>query len=651
MKQKFFKYISMTAMLLLAACSVEEFPVEQAGADGFARIEGDKVVLRLTVDTPGMQSLSTRTLSATPDYTDMHLYLVEFDDNGSPLTNTLKTLYTPEEETAEADRVTYRVELNKSDQPRILHLIAVPESEHISVSYGVEGSVIPALKTEGGTPAYWRRLSFAQGYTHIVEGTETPTDELEQLRHVALIRNFACISMTNNEDSNFELTGFAVVNEPTAGTIAPWTSQSYAFPELLDEGTDTPRPYSSISAAYGGISPALLTFANPEAGPVVADDVAPKYIYERPFNSLRHTYIIIKGRRKSVNGGDGDTEEFYYKLDLGKNDSQGVFRYYNILRNYRYDIVLKSVAAKGYDSALAAAQGVVYNNFSFDVETTGMLNIADGNEVVYVNFTSMVLTDPDEQTIDFRYRYRSLAASSPTYNNSDVNFIGLEPGDVIKSVEMSPADDADGWRNVRITCRGAGVEALTQSFTLVKNSGLGRTVNLILHRKWTLNQVREFAGNIPDWNDSTPYPGVAGPNAGDELTIFFDLPDNLPEAMFPMTFTLESDHQNIENDPQHGIMVVAYGPSGFPNIQGDRIKYDRTVTWRQYNDPLVASDLDDYGTAIPNADGTVTHRVRCRFRTVTDLDDLSLQDTETTVLIKNDNFNNATVTFARHLSF
>lgn len=647
MKINLSKYIiGLFPLLLLVACSSDDFCINEEVRNEYAYIEGDKVVVNLSVDAPAIHDAGTRALSGTPDYNDMHLYLVEFDDNGSPLINTLKTVYTPEEETPQTDRVLYKVVLNKSDQPRILHLIALPKSEELNVEYGVEGTVIPSLKTSEGTPAFWRRLTFEHGYCHVENGKEILSTELDQLKHVALIRNFACISITNTENSNFELKGFAVINDPTAGTMAPWKSQNYSFPEFLKSGTDQPQDYTDLSAVYNGISPASLTFNNQDAGPVVEDNTDPKYVYERPFNSLRHTYIIIKGRRKSVNAGAGDSEDSYYKLDLGKTDSQGVFRYFNILRNYRYNIVLKSVGTKGYADALKAAQGVVYNNFSFDIETTSMLNISDGSEVVYVNFTTKVLTDPNEQTFDFKYRYRSLSSSSPTYNNDNVTFIGLEDGDVIKSVVKASKDDADGWRNVTITTYGAQTETKTQSFTIVKSSGLGRTINFILHRKWTLNNVKEFAGTLENWSDATTGGGVAGPDAGDDLTIFFDLPDNLSDTMFPMTFTLEADRQNIENNPL-GMLTVTYGTSGFPNIQGNRIKYQKTVTWQQYNDPLT-NNQDDNGTAINNPDGTVTHRVRCRFRTITALDNFTFDDSETTVLITNDNFNNATVTFKRH---
>lgn len=646
MNLKLIKYI-FTALILLgmASCSSEDIPYVCPSDSGSAYIDGDNVIISVALDASDMLDIKTRGMVGDIEYEDMSLYLVEFDDNGSPLRNTLKTVYTPTTESPEESLVKYKVVLTATAQPRILHLIALPKSKELNIEYGIEAVVIPNLKTEGATPAYWRRLSFPNGY--VTEGTTREvTTELSQLYHVALIRNFSCISVDNQTADNinggqFTLTGFAIVNDPTAGTIAPWKSSDYSFPSFLD-ADQTPVEFTDLHKVYSGIIPAGVSFSNPEAGPIVDDDISPKYMYERPFNSIRHTYIIIKGRR------NGDEKDYYYKLDLGANDASGIFKYYSILRNYNYKIILKGVAAKGYDTALEAARGVVYNNFSFDIELSSMLNISDGNEIVYVNFTTAVLTDPEAQILDFKYRYRSLSSSSPTYNNEGVNFIGLEPGDVIDKVEFSTSDEADGWRNVRIYCKPAQTETKTQSFTIVKPTGLGRTINLILHRKWTLQNVKEFLGVLENWNDETPDEGEVGDKIGSEFTIFFDVPDNLEEAMFPLVFTLEADRQNMDNNPL-GALVVTSGPSGFPGVVGTRIKYEKSVSWTQYNDPLKEGDPYDNGTAINNTDGTVTHRVRCRFRTTTDLSNLPFDQSTTRVLITNDNFNNAIVTFNREI--
>lgn len=657
MIMKLTKYLCIALLALTgAACSSDGLQPEVPAEKGDIYVEGDKVVVSVGIQMPEMPNADSRTLGPEADYADMHLYLLEFVDNGSPLRNTFTTMYEAEAETPQPGKVVYKVTLNKTSEGRVLHLVALPKSQKLTPDYGVEASVMPNIVVTDQTPAYWRRLAFPEGYATVSESTGfTATEAMEQLKSVALVRNFGRVTVTKDPSvTDFILTGFALVNNPQSGTVAPWDASDNEFPEFLD-ADQKPVAFSALSS-YEGIIPAGTEFDNQDAGPAVPEDVNPKYFYERPFSSIRHTFVIVRGKYKT------DETDSYYKLDLGKNDTQGVFRYYNLLRNFSYNITIKGVGTRGYSTAEEAAQGVVYNNFSFDIELGGMLNISDGNEVVFVNFTTAVLTDPNTQVLEFKYRYRSLAGSSqgaPTYNNGNVNFIGLEPGDVIQSVEKSTTDDSDGWRSVKITCKGATAETKTQSFTMVKESGLGRTINLVLRQKWDFMNLKEFPGTGQNYVGTgealgtgatkldLDNPNRAGDGEKDPITVFFDIPDNLPEAMFPLVFELEADRQNIENNPI-GTLVVTSGTSSFPNIQGSRIKYIKTITWTQYNDPLLPGQTHGAnGLKIDNGNGTSTRRVRCRFRTITSLNNLGIQGSVTTIRITNDHYNTGEIKFTR----
>lgn len=651
MIMKLTKYLCIALLALTgAACSSDGLRPEVPAEKGDIYVEGDKVVVSVGLQMPEMPNADSRTLSPEADYADMHLYLLEFVDNGSPLRNTFTTMYEAETETPQPGKVVYKVTLNKTSEGRVLHLVALPKSQELNLAYGVEASVMPNIVVKNQTPAYWRRLTFPEGYATGSEATGfSATEAMEQLKSVALVRNFGRVTMKVATNANFTLTGFALVNNPQSGTVAPWDATDNEFPEFLD-ADQKPVAFSEL-AFYEGIIPAGTELANPDAGPAVPENVDPKYFYERPFSSIRHTFVIVRGKFGT------DATDTYYKLDLGKNDTQGVFRYYNLLRNFSYNITIKGVGTRGYSTAEAAAQGVVYNNFSFDIELGGMLNISDGNEVVFVNFTTAVLTDPNTQVLEFKYRYRNITGGSqgPTYNNGNVNFIGLEPGDVIQSVETSSTDDSDGWRSVKITCKGATAETKTQSFTIVKESGLGRTINLVLHQKWDFMNLKEFPGTGQNYEGTGEAvgsidintPNHAGAGEKDALTVFFDIPDNLPEAMFPLVFELEADRQNIENNPI-GTLVVTSGPSSFPNIQGSRIKYVKTITWTQYNDPLLPGQTHGAnGLKIDNGNGTYTRRVRCRFRTITSLPNLGISGSVTTIHITNDHYNTGEIKFTR----
>nr|MDE6484343.1 hypothetical protein [Duncaniella sp.] len=124
---KYLQYI-LTGLfgLMLAGCSDADSPLPPGGGSvAGAEIVGDKVILTSSLDVEGFREVSvSRAFTDQPALADLNLYLVEFIDNGDPLTNTLSGVYRPSAEAADAanSKVTYTVTLNKTDQPRILHL-------------------------------------------------------------------------------------------------------------------------------------------------------------------------------------------------------------------------------------------------------------------------------------------------------------------------------------------------------------------------------------------------------------------------------------------------------------------------------------------------------------------------------------------------
>ncbi|MDE6256546.1 MAG: hypothetical protein K2M39_10175, partial [Muribaculaceae bacterium] len=132
--------------------------------------------------------------------------------------------------------------------------------------------------------------------------------------------------------------------------------------------------------------------------------------------------------------------------------------------------------------------------------------------------------------------------------------------------------------------------------------------------------------------------GTVAADASAPFTLFFDLPDNLPSAVFPMTFVIESDRQNVENLPGSGQMAVGSGETLFDESKKIKIQYKKIITWADYNTPISQG-----GIMIENADGSQTHRVSCLFRTLMSMKDLYPAATkkveETTVMaIDNENY-------------
>ncbi len=605
--------IYIAALAGLTACSdaVEPLPVLSTGsADSVIEID-------ISLSVADMPMVQARAQGDAPDYANLHLYVAEFDGEGSPLDgNMLTHIYIPDEQTLNADGdIHFKLTLIKSEEPRILHLIAVPKEVTLEIPYGLEGAVIPSLRVRGDTEAYWQRVEFPDGYgRQDGGGTWIDAPDLRtKLTHVPMIRNFAKVTMSSSA-SDFTLEGFEVYNRAEQGTIAPWNSTSMEFPVFT--GSDD-RPLSYVQMDYEGIFPGgeILNQADMATGTPQYDNNA-KYLYERPETSVRNTVVVMKGRRKT------DTASSYYKIDIGKNDDDQIFNYLNVLRNFEYAINITSVDAKGYATVQEALSGVVYNNFSFNVDTRQMLNVSDGRNMMWVNNVTFVVNDPGNTTVVFRYMFRKDISGANILANSDVRFRDLVTGEAITDISISDTDAADGWREVIMTTPVPTGNRKEQEFIIFDpESGLGRTISIIVRNPWEYKELELWGGNYnirEQYLEAVQYHSkwqnhVQSGMVGAPMTVFFTIDNNIPESMFPLTFIIEAKQQNVENNKVVGNLNVISEPSYYDNTK-IAIKYVKTVTWTDYNSYL--SDTNITGTAFYDENGNLCRRIRCRLITI-----------------------------------
>lgn len=614
---KILRYIfPILTLISLGSCSDELQSVgEPAGEEG-----GNTIKVDVTLNVADIAAASSRAFTDKPDYSDLKLQVVEYVLASGPLDgNMFTTNYTDSIKniTTNGDGdVHFSIVLNKTDEPRVLNFIATPKDVELTVPYGLEGTSVPGLTLTDQTPAYWQRVEFPDGYgVYDSEGKWTTNEQVQgKLTHVPMIRNFAKVSLRVADGAGFTLEGFALLNRPAVGTVAPWNTTTMEFPTFLSG--DKLLSYSDINATYHGRSPGNQVI---EADPATATyNTEAKYLYERPQSSINNPVVIMRGRR------NGATASTYYKIDLGYKDENNLFRYYNILRNFEYAITVNAVGADGYDTPQAAMDGVVFNNFSFDINTRQMLNVSNGRDMLWVNQTTFVVTNADQREITLRYRYKkNISNSGGTASNGDIRFLDLETGEAIDNITYGTSDDNDGWRQVTITTPIPTSDRKMQEFVVYDpTTGLGRTITIVVRTPWFYTNAGVWGGNYnyydqfifnekerEEWNGFVS----SSTTIGQPLTVRFHIDDNIPEALFPLTFTFESDRQNIENN-KIGNLVVVSGPSFF-DASKTTIKYVKTVTWADYNSELThenqtATIVDD------DNDGITSHVVRARFQTI-----------------------------------
>ncbi len=647
-------YIAVAASLVLGACSEETLRPDVPDAGGE---EG----VRVSIAIPDMPRLATRAFGDTPA-ADLKLTVFEFEKGSDPTNTFLTKIYQAETLTqtnvANGATVDFRInDLLMTESPRVLHFVVAPQ--HLDAKYASEAVVFSNLSVRDNSQAYWGRVEFPNGYGTVDKNMKPQlTDEAKQkLTGVNVLRNFAKVSVevAATATANFQLTGFELVNVPTSGTVAPYNSGRQEFPQMFDDagkmlGYLAVAGNGSGQQGYGGIMPANCGFRNLEENfSPVADGGRPAwstrdaYLYEHPFESTRRTYVILQGNYRPTTTDAWQT--CYYKIDLVRlNEESGMTEYYDILRNYDFHINVTGVSAPGASTASEAISGVSYNNISADVDARDMLQISDGANIVEVSKTNIIFTNTTP--VEFLYRYSPVGGFSSETTNAKLHTNGLNAGDVIASVTAPEVyTDADGvvWVKRVITPKPipeAGTRE--QSFYVVDADGLGREIRLVAHVPYDYSDIEVYPGSENGRPTSAAGQGTVSPLSGQPFTVYFNLPAGMPEAMFPLTFILESNRQNMENNPI-GTLVVTSGQTGFPTTEVyevPRIKYRKTVSYAEYlyktdaNNNLIT---DGAGNYVENTD----HTVRCRFRTINSLAELPGAPTQTVtyLLISNDYFN------------
>ena len=622
---------------------------------------GDPFTISGTLNIPDLMEMQTRGGLGDRPNANLKLTILEFDKGPDASQSNLSNIYNAELTTTtgveNGATVTFNVTLKSATTAKILHLMV--SDNYLSPGYGSEATILPSLSVGSAETtsreAYWGMVEFPEGYATIDDnGDPQPIAGLaDKLKNVPVIRNFAKISVTENLD-NFELLGFELVNVPTSGTIAPWNQTSLSIPNLLDAGEMKSYPEITNSEQYSGITPGGTQFRNTEAeaknwadGPNSSlRSTAARYLYEHPYESTRRTYLIING---NYNNGTS-WQQGFYKIDIGTlkgedaGEEAGTFDYYNIIRNINYNVRITEVLAPGTATVAEAISRAPFNNLIAATETSSMLNVSDGLNMLIINDNNHIIVDASQE-VTVLYRYIEDVTGSKTQNNSVPHTVGLAAGPVIKSfTEPEVFRDANGteWMKISIIPNDPTVDVKTQNFTIVDGNGLGRTISLVLRLPWQYSPIvvngTDYSATIAKGHDDLYQgaPEVISAAAGEELTVYFNLPDGLPESMFPLDFQLEAKNQGVENNKM-GTLLVHTGPSLFDPSK-IAISYIKQLSYKEYLYNYVTG-TNDVDVNSPNT----RHTVRCRFTTIT-----AVNDNDAEIMIYNPYFSpNASVRFER----
>lgn len=414
------KQLLYILVLLLFSCTKESLDNETPNKDG-------SVAVQFKIDTPEAQLVGTRAINENL-ISDLRLLI--FDENGRFISRHQATL----------NGNIYTATLPQSNNKRIIHFIANYNWSSFNDAASVtkdEGEIIAPLQSTG--LIFWQRTVLNSGINASVFASP-----------VSLIRNMAKFTLVNQPTSGLTNAKFALFNQASAGSVAPFNTTNRAFESVVTE-------------------PAGVTFTT--AGTF---DVADIYTFERKNSTVttNPTYVIVQGTYA------GST--YYYKIDI-IDDNKNM---YDIQRNVWFNVVIQSVTMAGYSTLAAAQSAPASNNISASVLLQSYPTISDGSYVLSVDKTAVSFTT-NGQTLHANATYKTVAGVSQ--NSSivvtlvqDNNFpvvngavtYDVTTGNLTANINNTPANGVAYTATIKIE---AGV--------------LSRTIKLMLHAPFTFANI------------------------------------------------------------------------------------------------------------------------------------------------------------------
>lgn len=577
-----------TSLLLLAGCvKLENQSSNLIKDDG-------KVSVYFGIQLPE-GTAGTKAFANTP--TINNLYIAVFDKGGM-LTEYVKAESDPYPNINGEGNFKYTATLSVSDYPCTLHFIANgPDPKNLR--YGSEAEVLAsdAFITTYGVDRYWQRIQVPSIKKNDEGELDSTTKDL--LDNVALIRNFAKITVSSNAD-NFELVGFYTMNTMDKGTTAAYNRNTGKFVESYQDYTAA----ELIEASYNANVPISATL-NTDLNNMIEVDgtsgLGVTYIFEREKPVSDPTFIIIAGKYSGEKHDSSVNEPTYYKIDL--RDENG--DYFPFLRNFNYQINIYEVTRDGSATPEDAASAPGSSDISTSIEAKDLTNISDGTSRLFVDYTEMILVGESERILRFKYIPDITwdnGTGNATVANGNVTVSLVEPGSnghAVASFTVADKDEADGYREITIH-PSAMSDAIKTSYLKIVGSYPdgkvehdGKTVVINPLQRKVHYTLRDSLALQVYCN-----PDDIKAEIGTDISVFVKIEDGLPSSIFSLDFYLEAEQLSLTSIPSSSssttdALPVRLRESIIPGNDEPTFQFLKTITWAEYS---AAPVVDGYKT-------------------------------------------------------
>ena len=714
--KKIFYILSAAAVLIMAACTRELVSDQSVQNTDFP--EGAMALVTFSISAPEatLSAIPTRgPMDDQPNIGKDDIFVAVFgegtnatDGKGGHLQHFLKARLKNKDaiehnvgQDGTTDPAYYKYEyellLPLSNDPLILDfLVGACDSEGnrydldnpLPASVGgkdmYEDDDLKLLFCGGGNAAYSQRIRIGGVFPKYVDGEPVMTeyssgvddegnpimlpdedqdyvaDEIEELKNVQLIRNFAKITYTASESAPFELKGFFLVDTPVQGTVVPFSGTTgYTTPYMTATSPD-----EILNSNYRGYvreeDKQLTSFTQEEIEAKVFNEPGEDYefIYERGIPS-RSTPVyaesgaIIKVTWDPDKVTDSDLKTAftanpvrYYKVSFVDSKS-----YIPILRNIVYNFRIQDISADVHPTtAWEAYQGEFLGDVSASISTSMLDEITNHKSRIWVrpmSFTS--IGAGKTATVDFRF-YPVDGRSEVVVTDGKTSTEAGAPVRITTEIldESGYAQAISGISDVTVTPKsGSSSEddygtisvTLADSEDGIVKKGVVRILGEVegmrpMYRDvvFTVMSKQDFAYDVTSTDASgdpvttkvwSSVSALSVDNMGQEVAVTIRLPEALPRDIFPLQVAIEAQNNCLTSISKGNVsaLPVQPGKSAFPNEDESTNKntyfFVKTITF------------DDYAT-LRGMTYVYTKEFQCYFKTR-----LGEGENATTIAIRN----------------
>lgn len=364
--------------------------------------------------------------------------------------------------------------------------------------------IIPRLVTTSGLLCYWGYKAFpdAAALTAFASNTSGTSS-------VNMLRNQARITYRIAEGAGFsetDIQGLVLVNEYSNGTVAPYVRNA-ADPFLIEDDA------ASVT------EPTLCIPDDRLVAPTPSDVLPPEgegighltFEHENSGDNPLSVIFRISGK--------------YYKVDIVNKEEEFI----PILRNYNYVVNFKGLPESlGYSTFEGAVNGISVNNVWASIDQE-LPSVSDGSNILNIDDGTNHIITPAGLDSEGWY---SIKCSwwNPSVQKPTVSWIRNDGfADDTYSAEIISAGTGKDDPNVGLLkIKPVNIGTLRYGTMKIKLGSLVRTIELV--------SCDDFLFT-PIWSSS----GVHNAK-GEKVSLGFTIPDNFPEAFFPLDIKIACNY-------------------------------------------------------------------------------------------------------------